>query len=285
MTSKEKAELLKDTIQFLYCNEGRSIGYINRLLKIDRQTISSFIHENGFIQFNPKKAKLERFVKSHKEFIIARVKDGWPYKRICRELHVGTKFFKEAIVYCPEITEVKKLVSCRTGVEYTEIPGEIWKPVLGYPEYEVSDQGRIRHIAKGLLTPYLNKRHNRFYVSLYNDGKHKNMFLHRIVTHTFCEKPSDDAVTVNHIDGDTHNNRATNLEWCTQRDNNIHSYWVLKRQAKPGKPINFIIEYKGQYKFKTISAFARFIGKSYSQAARWVKENPGKHEIRKILKG
>lgn len=285
MTAKEKAELLKETIKFLYSNEGRSISYISRLLKIDRQNISSVIHDNGYFQFDPKKAKIQRFIKSNKEFIIARIKDAWTNRELCVHFKVGMDFLSKVIAYCPEIQEVKKLTSCKMNVKYTEIPGEIWKPILGYPNYEVSDYGRCRHIKKGILTPYLNKRHNRFYVGLTSEsGERKNVFLHRVVAHAFCPNSNPEATTVNHIDGDTHNNAASNLEWVTQRDNNIHAKKLLSYNPKGGRPLDYIIEYQGKYKFKTITAFAKFINLSESQAKRWIEEMPDKHNIRKIPK-
>ena len=37
--------------------------------------------------------------------------------------------------------------------------------------------------------------------------------------------------------------------------------------------------YRGKYEFKTVTAFAKFIGKSETQARRWLDE-PHKHEIK-----
>ena len=52
MTQKEKIEMLKETITFLYEKEGRSKSYISRLLCVDRKTLVYKINEWGLIKAN-----------------------------------------------------------------------------------------------------------------------------------------------------------------------------------------------------------------------------------------
>jgi len=284
MTSKEKIEMLDGAVKQLFVNECRSISYISKLLKIDRGTISQHIKENGYQQVNQQKKKIERFLNSYKEFIISKIKEGWTNKEICEYCHVGRLFFKSVIDYDKDIQEVKKLSNCTSNVEYSEIDGEEWKVIDGYNGYEVSNMGRIRH-NNGLIVPTLNRLHDRYYVGLIgNDGKRHNLILSRVVAGAFCERKSTEDRTVNHKDGDKHNNKAENLEWVTQSENNLHSYHVLNRKHSHAQPIKYIIEYKGTYQFKTIAAFARFVGLGPTQAARWVKESPEEHEIRLLPK-
>lgn len=108
--------------------------------------------------------------------------------------------------------------------------------------------------------------------------------IHRLVAHAFCEGFSEIRNTVNHIDGNKFNNKASNLEWVSQSENNKHAYTALSRPVNIGKPIDYIISYKDKYQFKTVASFARFIGKSETQARRWIEESPEKHEIKKIKK-
>lgn len=37
-----------------------------------------------------------------------------------------------------------------------------------------------------------------------------------------------DSICVNHMDNTDYNNKATNLEWCSQRDNGLHGEYVKK---------------------------------------------------------
>ena len=49
-------------------------------------------------------------------------------------------------------------------------------------------------------------------------GKHTTYKVHRLVAETFVPNPHH-YPQVNHKDEDRFNNRATNLEWCTQQYN------------------------------------------------------------------
>ena len=58
----------------------------------------------------------------------------------------------------------------------------------------------------------------------------KLYLLHRIVAFAFCE--NTDIVNkkvVNHIDGNKLNNKSSNLEWVTQKENSLHCYKTLNR--------------------------------------------------------
>lgn len=47
----------------------------------------------------------------------------------------------------------------------------------------------------------------------------KKYFVSNLVALHFMEKPMGDNIVVNHIDNNPSNNKASNLEWCTQRQN------------------------------------------------------------------
>lgn len=97
---------------------------------------------------------------------------------------------------------------------------EQWRP-MRYKEvtsdtYEVSTMGNIRNaktnrILKPQSTGYLHVR-------IRHDGKLQNIRIHRAVAETFLIR-AEGYDYVNHIDGDKTNNKANNLEWCTQQHN------------------------------------------------------------------
>ena len=68
-------------------------------------------------------------------------------------------------------------------------------------------------------------------MTLYSPLK-KRFFVHRLVALHFCEGANDELV-VNHIDGNKLNNTATNLEWVTRSQNDLHAYKLNLRKAHP----------------------------------------------------
>lgn len=111
------------------------------------------------------------------------------------------------------------------------MPDEVWLPVLGSPGYDVSDAGRIKG-PRGILKP---SRLNSGYLGVKVGGK--GTTVHAVVTLAFIGQRPTPAHTVNHKNGDKHDNRPANLEWLTQAENNRHAVEVLGRQSgRPCKP-------------------------------------------------
>ncbi|RHZ63858.1 hypothetical protein Glove_327g26 [Diversispora epigaea] len=61
-----------------------------------------------------------------------------------------------------------------------------------------------------------------FYAGYYRIGQVHKYRVHRLVALAFCPKEKGKEY-VNHIDGDSTNNKASNLEWCTQKENMKHA--------------------------------------------------------------
>lgn len=82
-----------------------------------------------------------------------------------------------------------------------------------YEGYKVSSEGRIIGMngseIKGVL-------HNDGYRFIWFHGK--IVAMHRIIAKCFCNGYEDGKV-VDHIDGNKQNNKASNLEWVTQKEN------------------------------------------------------------------
>ena len=59
-------------------------------------------------------------------------------------------------------------------------------------------------------------------VALCIKGKLKQFLVHRLVAKSFVPNPENKR-EVNHIDGNKTNNKVSNLEWVTARENQIHA--------------------------------------------------------------
>lgn len=129
---------------------------------------------------------------------------------------------------------------------------EIWKDIPGYEgHYQVSDHGRVRALERLVeqrnrwgsthsrlmpqkeLSPAPNKA-GYLHVSLYNAGIERTFLVHRLVAGSFIPNPTG-LNTVNHINGTKDDNKAVNLEWLSQKDNNQHARVELEyRQHRHG---------------------------------------------------
>ena len=100
----------------------------------------------------------------------------------------------------------------------------MWKEIN--EKYSISNDGQVKnnktqYILKGDLNCKGYKR-----VVLEPKGKHH--FIHRLVAEAFIPNP-DNKPQVNHKDGNKLNNHVSNLEWCTNAENTLHSYTALGR--------------------------------------------------------
>ena len=126
---------------------------------------------------------------------------------------------------------------------------EIWKDVVGYPNYEVSNMGQVRskermieqkghtnnytRIMKSRLLRQCKQNGGYHLVWLSNNGQSKPYTVHRLVATAFLPAQVNKN-DVNHKNGDKTDNRVENLEWCSRSENIKHAYAELNR-VKPHK--------------------------------------------------
>ena len=122
---------------------------------------------------------------------------------------------------------------------------ERWAPVPDFPNYMVSDYGRVwsrpRHRTKGgILKPGAVTRANSRWptdpylqVGLRHEGgKRKYWYVHRLVLTVFVRaaNPGEEG---HHRDNDTTNNRLGNLEWTTHAENIAAKYQHTEIEGVP----------------------------------------------------
>jgi hypothetical protein len=109
---------------------------------------------------------------------------------------------------------------------------EEWKVIPSFPVYEASSLGRIRripgtythgsHSVKSCLKLILDQDGYKFFTASIG-GVGYPLRVHRAVAEAFIG-PKPEGKEVNHIDSNKINNRPTNLEYLTPRENLDHKY-------------------------------------------------------------
>jgi hypothetical protein len=106
---------------------------------------------------------------------------------------------------------------------------ERWKPISEFPDYEVSDHGRVRRVTSrtcaraGHVLSSDGLRAGYPSLQLCRDGKRTSLTVHGLVASAFIG-PCPPGHEVNHINGDNTYNHAANLEYVTRRENELHAY-------------------------------------------------------------
>ena len=100
-------------------------------------------------------------------------------------------------------------------------PGR-WLAIPGFPEYMVSDRGRVwsrpRTTTRGGLLKLNTDSHGRVYVNLTRNGKQKVRRVHQLVAEAFIG-PCPSGMEVRHLDGNPANNSLANLQYSTHAVN------------------------------------------------------------------
>ena len=120
---------------------------------------------------------------------------------------------------------------------------EKWADIKGYEGlYQISNFGRVKSLQRKvvnhrsgsmrivnemIMTPFDNGTGYKA-ISLACERKRKNFYVHRLVGGAFIENPQNKKI-INHIDYDTNNNSSDNLEWCSQKENIMHSVEHMKK--------------------------------------------------------
>lgn len=98
--------------------------------------------------------------------------------------------------------------------------------IISLPRYK-NNNSKLQYVEPKEIYRYVNLKNGYVYVQLWNNGKYKNIRLHRLVAETFIPNIKNKS-QINHIDGNRQNNKVNNLEWCTASENIIHSYKMRK---------------------------------------------------------
>ena len=124
---------------------------------------------------------------------------------------------------------------------------EIWCDVVGYEGvYQISNTGKVKslylrtgsaEVARDLIMTPTDNGNGYLIVGFKLNGKRKNRYVHDLVAECFISKRPKGFV-VNHIDHNKKNNNVENLEWCTQKQNVLHSVHLMRKPRSKFKRSN-----------------------------------------------
>jgi hypothetical protein len=100
---------------------------------------------------------------------------------------------------------------------------EVWVEIPGKPGYVVSNLGQVMSPFGRILKPQKNGKYGYVGVCL---GKGPRYYLHRLVAAAFIG--DGEGLDVDHINGDTSDNRLSNLRYLSHAEN-----MAAQRERKP----------------------------------------------------
>ena len=150
-----------------------------------------------------------------------------------------------------------------------------WCDIIGYEnEYQINQFGEIRTLKNSskrkkydILKPQINSKNGYVYQMLYKNGKGKLWRVHRLVAMIFLPNPYN-LPQVNHIDGDKSNNHISNLEWCSQKENELHSRKVIN--TKEYKPFRVIYNNGQEVLYDVKSDLSEKLGVTTACVKNWL---------------
>lgn len=159
--------------------------------------------------------------------------------------------------------------------------GAEWRVIPGFPQYEASRDGRVRSLRTGRV---LKQRANwKGYMRLgiwVGEKRSVECKVHRLIALAFIPNP-ERKPEVNHIDGDTKHNHASNLEWVTSQENYAHAVALGRHSAEtnPNKIQKLTPSDREECKRRhaageSIRALAREFSMNWTSMRRAIKGQP-----------
>lgn len=114
---------------------------------------------------------------------------------------------------------------------------EVWLPVPGFPDYQISSYGRVIRRTpdrygriSGKPLNLVMGNHGYLVASFHCDARQSVKTIHRLVCLAFRGNPLRRSYYAAHADGNKTNNYAINLRWASSSENNMdkHLHGTMK---------------------------------------------------------
>lgn len=173
---------------------------------------------------------------------------------------------------------------------------EVWKAIPGYEGYyEASNTGVIRSVDRlvphgihgtckqtGRVLKYALDAKGYPRVALSDGTKLRTYTIHRLIALTFMGLRPE-GYQINHISGIKTDNSTTNLEYCTQSENALHSFRLGLQKPKPGSTNHMAKLNEDQV--KTIRAIAVRGGRYYGRKELARRFGVSESTIKEVVTG
>ena len=120
--------------------------------------------------------------------------------------------------------------------------------IQGFPNYLIYPDGRVfskerldkrGHLRKGKFLSLKINTDGYLFISLSNENKRQNIYIHRLVAIHYIPNP-DNKPQVDHINRNKHDNRVENLRWVDSSENNLNKIrnkttnfnWISKNSSR-----------------------------------------------------
>lgn len=149
-----------------------------------------------------------------------------------------------------------------------DLPGEIWKPIIGFDCYVVSNFSRIKSLSRLVKHPFNTQRliptrilkqhpNSHGYLSVHLSGSRRGSYAtHILVANAFIQNPLN-LPQIAHINHDRGDPSLSNLMWVTGAENMQQSVVAGRVSRGECRPASVLTEYEASVIYETNMSYRK----------------------------